>query len=117
MEQTPAAVAVVAVVRAEAQVKNTIDQQEAGAVFLVIAVEDGDVSFIAGAGGGDQNGAAHFLDSGCNVEGVKMVTDGGIEKSLRHQIHGVGGGIDYWSRGNAFLGKPGAGAAGGVCAA
>src|SRR5258708_8060079 len=83
----------------------------------MLAVENGDVSFITRAGGGDQNGAARLLVAGSDVEGVKMVTDGGVEKSLRHQIHGVGGGIDHWSRGNAFLGKPRTVAAGGVCAA
>ena len=92
--QHPAAVGVVAGVRAEAQVKDTVEQQEAGAVFLVLAVEDGEVSCITRAGGGDQDGAARLLVAGGDVEGVKMMTDGGIEKSLGHQIHGVGRGID-----------------------
>src|SRR6202790_5272006 len=55
--KNPAGGAVVAGVRAEAQVKDTVEQQEAGTVFLVQAVEDGLVSLIAGAGRGDQNGA------------------------------------------------------------
>ncbi len=101
--KNPAAIAVVAVVRAEAQVKDPVEQQEAGAVFLMLAVEDGDVSFITSAGGGDQDGAARLFVAGGDVEGVKMVADRGVEKSLRHQIHGVGSGIDNWSRGNALL--------------
>src|SRR6202043_875204 len=106
-----------AVVRAEAQVKGPVEQQQAGPVFLVLAVEDGDVSFITRAGGGDQNGAARLLVAGSDVEGMKMVANCGVEKSLRHQIHGVGGGIDDWSRGNAFLGKPGTVPAGEIYAA
>ena len=107
----PAAVAIVAEVRAEAQVKDTVEQQEAGAVFLVETVEDGFVPLIAGAGGGDQDGAARLLIAGGDIEGVEMVTDGRVEKRLGHQIHGVGGGIDNWSSGNAFLGETGTGAA------
>lgn len=90
--QDPAAVAVVAEVRAEAQVKDTVEQQKAGTVFLVEAVEDGDVSLIAGAGGGDQDGAAKLLRSGSDVEGVKVVTDlGPALDSLSHHIDRVGG--------------------------
>ena len=58
------------------------------------ALEDGDVSFITCAGGGDQNRAARLLVAGGDVDGVQMVADFGVEKSLGHQIHGVGGEID-----------------------
>ena len=92
--QNPAAVGVVAGVRAEAQVKDTVEQQQAGAVFLVLAVEDGEVSCITRAGGGDQDGAARLLVAGGDVDGVQMVADCGVEKSLGHQIHRVGRGID-----------------------
>src|SRR6202521_4071189 len=92
--KNPAGGAVVAGVRAEAQVQDSVEQQEAGAVFLMQAVEDGEVSFITCAGGSDQDGAARLLVAGGDIEGVKMVTDGGVETSLGHQIHGVGGRID-----------------------
>src|ERR1019366_2514877 len=97
--------------------KNTVEQQEAGAVLLMEAVEDSDVSLIAGAGGGDQDGAAQLLIAGGDVEGVEMVTDGGVEKSLGHQIHGVGGGVDDRGSDDAFLAETDTGGGGEILAA
>ena len=60
----------------------------------MLAVEDGEVSCITRAGGGDQDGAARTLLAGGDVEGVEVVADLGVQNGLRHQIHGVGRGID-----------------------
>src|ERR1039458_6322198 len=38
-----------------------------------------------------------------DVEGVDVVTDGSVQRSLGHQIHGIGGGIDDGSSNDAFL--------------
>ena len=64
---------------------------------------------IADAGGLDQNGAARLLIAGGDVEGVEMVADGAVEKSLGHQIHGVGVGIDDGCSDDAFLVETGSG--------
>src|SRR5208283_4139978 len=77
--------------------------QEAGAVFLMKAVENSDVSLFAGALGGDLDGAARLLIAAGDVEGVDVVTDGAVQHSFGHQIHGIGGGIDDGSSNDAFL--------------
>src|SRR5713101_10187179 len=46
-----------------------------------------------------------------------MVTDGGVEKSLRDQIHCVGSGIDDGGSDDAFLVETGCGDAGEIFAA
>jgi hypothetical protein len=61
------------------------------------------VSLIAGALGGDQDGAARLVIAGGDVESVEMMTDGAVENSLRHQIHGVVSGIDNRCSDDAFL--------------
>ena len=79
----PAAVLVVAAVRAEADVKHTVEQQEAGAVFLVQAVEDGDVSLFAGRlDVFDLDGTARLLIAARDVEGVDVVTDGAVQQQF-----------------------------------
>src|SRR5271157_162318 len=58
---------------------------------------------MAGALGGNQDGAARLLVAGGDVESVEMVADSAVENSLGHQIHGVGGGIDDGGSDDAFL--------------
>ena len=65
---------------------------------------------IADASGLNQNGACRFFVRG-DIERVQMVADGGTEKSLGHQVHGVRVRIDDRGSDNAFLVKTGSGTA------
>src|ERR1035441_5832873 len=78
ISKDPATIASVAGVRTKSYVNRPIAQQKSGTIFLILAVEYGNVSLLTHTLCRDQNGTAWSIIAGSNVDGVNIMLDGTV---------------------------------------